>query len=172
MVLIQRPFYLALFALTLLAVIAGSGALMAISGLGREVMIFCAGVGMGMALVLAFSVELWKLARDQLAAMQTQVADVVLALQLGEINPRLVLGATPSHASDVVLELECRRLLDRMHQLLEKAVDADGHCQYCEQWNTHTDSCPVAAAQALYQTGKAKRVPWREYKKCLPRGIE
>ncbi|MEL7071658.1 MAG: hypothetical protein AAGN15_23825 [Cyanobacteria bacterium J06581_3] len=163
--------YLALFALTLLAVIAGSGALMAIAGLGREVMLFCMGVGAGMALVLAFSVELWKLARDQLAVMQTQVADVVLALRLGEINPRLVLGATPSHASDVVLELECRRLLDRVRQLLEKAVDADGRCRYCEQWNTHTDSCPVAAAEALYRAGKAKRVPWREYKKRLSQDV-
>jgi len=173
MVLMQRPFYLLLFSLTLLAVIAGSGALMALAGQGRDVLIFSAGVGVGMSLLAALSLELWKLLCAQITAMQTQVADVALSLQLGEIHPRLMLrpSATPDHASDSHLELECRRLLDRLHQLLEKAVDADGHCQYCDQWDTHTERCPVVAAQALYRAGKARRVPWREYKKRLSQDV-
>ena len=173
MVLIQRPFYLLLFSLTLLAVIAGSGALMALSGRGRDVMVFSAGIGIGMVIVSALTMELWKLSSQQLTVMQEQIADVALALQLGEIHPRLMLSpsATPEHASDSHLELECRRLLDRLHQLLEKAVDADGHCQHCNQWNTHTGDCRVVAAQALYRAGKARRVPGREYKKSLPQDI-
>lgn len=175
--MVLKSVYLALFSLTLLAVIASSAATLVLAGQGRDVMLFSLGAGVGisvgMSVIAAMSYELWKFSFVQLKAMQAQVAEVVLAMRIGEINPRLILrrGTSPEHASDVHLELECRRLLDRLHQLLEKAVDADGHCRYCQQQDTHTDTCPVAAAQALYQAGKAKRVPWREYKKRLPLDI-
>ena len=170
---VLKPVYLALFSLTLLAVIAGSGAVMVLAGKGRDVFLFGAGVAVGMSLVSALSLELWHLSRERLAAMQQAIVRAVAVIQLGEINPQLLLNhyAIPQTASDIYLELECRRLLDRLHQLLEKAVDADGHCQHCHQWNTHTDTCPVVAAAELYRTGKAKRVPWREFKKRLAHGL-
>jgi hypothetical protein len=170
--MVLRPVYLALFSLTLLAVITGSGAVMALSGQGRDVMLFGAGVGVGMSLVSALSLELWSLSRARLEAMQLAIIKAVAALQLGEINPRLLLSQyTPQNASDIHLEIECRRLLDRMHQLLEKAVSADGHCHCCERWGEHSDDCPVPAARRLYKSGKAKRVPWREYKKILSQDV-
>jgi hypothetical protein len=168
--MVLRPVYLALFSLTLLAVIAGSGAVMTLAGKGRDVMLFGAGVGVGMSLVSALSLELWSLSRARLEAMQLAIIKAVAALQIGEINPRWFLsryGEPPQNASDITLEIECRRLLDRTHQLLEKAVSEDGHCRYCERWGDHADDCSVPAAQLLYESGKAKRVPWREYKKIL-----
>lgn len=170
MVLIRKPLYLALFSLTLLAVISGSGAVMALAGKGRDVMIFGAGVGVGMSLVSALSLELWKLSSAQLKTMQKTIIGTLYAARLGDINPRLFLNqyGTFRNASDINLEIECRRLLDRTHQLLAKAVSEDGHCPYCESWGEHGEDCPVPAAQLLYKTGKEKRVPWREYKKTLP----
>jgi hypothetical protein len=177
--MVLRPVYLALFSLTLLAVIAGSGAVMALAGKGRDVMLFGAGVGVGMSLVSALSMELWQLSRTRLEAMQLAIIKAVAALQLGEINPRMLLsqygvphaGTTPQNASDITLEMECRRLLDRTHQLLAKAVSEDGYCRYCECWGNHADDCAVLAAQLLYESGKAKRVPWREYKKILSQDV-
>jgi hypothetical protein len=172
--MVLRPVFLALFSLTLLAVIAGSGAVMALAGQGRDVMLFGAGVGVGMSLVSALSLELWSLSRARLEAMQLAIIKAVAALQIGEINPRWFLsryGEPPQNASDITLEIECRRLLDRTHQLLEKAVSEDGHCRYCERWGDHADDCSVPAAQRLYESGKAKRVPWREYKKILSQDV-
>lgn len=165
-----RPVYLALFSLTLLAVIAGSGAVMTLTGKGRDVIVFGAGVGVGMSLVSALSLEMWHLSRERLAAMQTAIIRAIAAIQLGEIHPQLLLNsyATPQKATDVQLELECRRLLDRMHQLLDKAVSDDGYCRYCNSWAAHIEDCPVPAAQRLYALGREKRLPWREYKKTLP----
>ncbi|MEL6351591.1 MAG: hypothetical protein AAFR58_07495 [Cyanobacteria bacterium J06627_28] len=165
-----KTVYLALFSLTLLAVIASSSAVMVLAGRGRDVLLFGTGVGIGMSLLAAMSHQLWRLSFMQLRAMETQIAEAMLAARLGQINPRLVLRSTaaPERASDVHLELECRRLLDRVHQLLEKAVDPDGHCRYCEQKDAHAETCPVVAAEALYQAGRARRVPWREYRKRLP----
>jgi hypothetical protein len=170
--MVLRPVYLALFSLTLLAVIAGSGAVMALAGKGRDVMLFGAGVGVGMSLVSALSLELWSLSRARLEAMQLAIIKAVAAVQIGEIDPRLFLSRysePPQNASDITLEIECRRLLDRTQQLLEKAVSADGYCRYCERWGVHADDCAVPAAQRLYESGKAKRVPWREYQKILSR---
>ncbi|MEO1396102.1 MAG: hypothetical protein AAFV90_24655 [Cyanobacteria bacterium J06634_5] len=177
MVLINRPLYLALFSLTLVAVIAGSGAVMALSGKGHDVMVFGAGVGVGMSLVSALSMELWQLSWQRLAGMQQEIIRAIAGMLLGEINPHWLLkqygdperALPPQHASDSHLEIECRRLLDRMHQLLETAVSDSGHCYYCEMHLGHTDECPVPAAQRLYGEGKARRVPWREYKKTLPK---
>lgn len=171
--MVLRPVYLALFSLTLLAVIAGSGAVMVLAGRGRDVFLFCAGMAVGMSLVSALSLELWHVARDRLAEMQAAIVQAMTALYLGEVDPRLLLnrygtGPTPQNATDAQLELECRRLLDRTRQLLEKAVSDDGYCPYCECWGEHTEDCTVLAAQRLYQQGKEKRVPWREYKKTLP----
>ena len=170
---VLKPVYLALFSLSLLAVIAGSGAVMVLAGKGRDVMVFGAGVAVGMSLVSALSLELWHLSRERLAAMQQAIVRAVAAIQLGEINPQLLLThyATPQKASDIHLELECRRLLDRLYQLLAKAVSEDGYCPYCGLWGHHTEECPVPAAQRLYEQGKAKRVPWREYKKTLPQDV-
>lgn len=167
---VLRPVYLALFSLTLLAVIAGSGAVMALAGKGHDVFLFSAGVAVGMSLVSALSLELWHLSRDRLAAMQQAIIRAIAAIQLGEINPQLLLNsyATPQKATDVQLELECRRLLDRMHQLLAKAVSDDSYCRYCDSWAEHSEDCPVPAAQRLYALGREKRVPWQEYKKTLP----
>jgi hypothetical protein len=170
--MVLRPVHLALCSLTLLAVIAGSGAVMALAGKGRDVMLFGAGVGVGMSLVSALSLELWSLSHARLEAMQLAIIKAVAALQIGEINPRWFLSrysVTPQNASDVTLEIECRRLLDRTYQLLEKAVSEEGYCRYCEQWGDHADNCTVPAAQLLYESGEAKRVPWREYKKMLSR---
>jgi hypothetical protein len=174
--MVLKPIYLALLSLTLLAVIAGSGAVIALAGRGQYVIVFGAGVGVGMSLVSALSLELWSLSRARLEAMQLAIIKAVAAVQLGEINPRLLLSQytlqnTPQNASDIHLEIECRRLLDRTHQLLEKAVSADGHCHYCERWEAHADDCPVPAAKRLYESGKAKRVPWREYKKILSQDV-
>lgn len=177
--MVLRPVYLALFSLTLLAVIAGSGAVMALAGRGHDVFVFSAGVGVGMSLVLALGLEVWHLSRDRLQVMQSTIVRTMAALQLGGINPRLLLSqygstrayVTPQNATDVQLELECRRLLDRAHQLLEKTVSEHGCCHYCHQWHNHAGDCPVPATQALYERGKARRVPWREYKKTLPQGV-
>jgi hypothetical protein len=170
--MVLKPVYLALFSLTLLAVIAGSGAVMALAGRGQYVIVFGTGVGVGMSLVSALSLELWHLSKERLQSMQAAIVSAVVAVQLGEINPRLFLSRyTPQNASDIHLEIECRRLLDRTHQLLEKAVSADGHCHYCERWEAHADDCPVPAARRLYESGKAKRVPWREYKKILSQDV-
>jgi hypothetical protein len=170
--MVLRPVYLALFSLTLLAVIAGSGAVMALAGKGQYVIVFGAGVGVGMSLVSALSLELWHLSKERLQSMQAVIVSAVVAVQLGDINPRLFLSRyTPQNASDIYLEIECRRLLDRLHQLLEKAVSADGHCRYCDLWGAHAEDCAVLAAQSLYESGKAKRVPWREYKKTLPQDV-
>lgn len=169
-----RPIYLALFALTLLAAIAGSGALMAISGQGHDVLVFSMGVGMGMSLVSALSLELWHLLRSRLVEMQADIVRAIALTQIGEIDPRLLLSqyapppTAPQNASDITIEIECRRLLDRTQQLLSKAVTDDGYCRYCERWGEHDRDCPVPAAQRLYESGKAKRMPWREYKKTLP----
>ena len=109
--------------------------------------------------------------------MQSEIISAVAAAQLGEINPRLLFAqyggrlSTPQNASDIAVEIECRRLLDRVNQLLEKAVSDDGHCHCCERWGAHEADCPVPAAQRLYQDGKAKRLPWREYKKTLPQDV-
>lgn len=167
---VLKPVYLALFSLSLLAVIAGSGAVMVLAGKGRDVMVFGAGIAVGMSLVSALSLELWHLSRERLAAMQQAIVRTIAVIQLGEINPQLLLThyATPQKASDIHLELECRRLLDRLHQLLAKAVSDDGYCCYCDCWGEHQQGCSVPAAEALYLAGKAKRVPWREYKKTLP----
>ncbi|MEM9091899.1 MAG: hypothetical protein AAGC93_24575 [Cyanobacteria bacterium P01_F01_bin.53] len=177
MVLMRRPLYLALFSLTLVAVIAGSGAVMALVGKGRDVMVFGMGVGVGMSLVSALSMELWQLSRQRLAVMQQEIIRALSGVLLGEINPHWLLtqcgnleqALPPQHASDIHLEIECRRLLDRMHQLLETAVSDTGHCHYCKRHLGHTADCPVPAAQQLYGEGKARRVPWREYKKTLPK---
>ena len=109
---------------------------MVLAGKGRDVMIFGAGVAVGMSLVSALSLELWHLSRERLAAMQQAIVRAVAAIQLGAINPQLLLThyATPQKASDIHLELECRRLLDRLHQLLAKAVSDDGYCRYCDCW--------------------------------------
>jgi hypothetical protein len=173
---VLKPVYLALFSLTLLAVIVGSGAVMVLAGKGRDVILFAAGVGVGMSLVSALSLELWQLSRERLAVMHKAVVSAISALQLGEINPRWLLAQygttlTPHHASDILLEIECRRLLDRMQQLLAGAVSDEGDCHYCAGLNAHSEDCPVPAAQALYQAGKARRVPWCEYKKTLPQDV-
>ena len=175
---VLRPVYLALFSLTLLAVIASSGAAMAIFGFGRDVFVFTLGLALGTTLVSALSLERWYLLRGYLRAMQANIIRAIAVAQLGDINPQLLLSQyanqygkttrTPHHASDVQLELECRRLLDRLYQLLDKAESEDGYCRYCTCWDSHSDDCPVPAARLLYQQGKAKRVPWREYKKSLP----
>jgi hypothetical protein len=174
--MVLKPVYLALFSLTLLAVIAGSGAVMALAGQGRDVMLFGAGVGVGMSLVSALSLELWSLSSARLEAMQLAIIKAVAAMQLGKINPRWFLNqsgtsCTPQNASDITLEIECRRLLDRTGQLLEKAVTGDGHCRYCQSWDTHSEDCPALAAHLLYQSGREKRVPWHEYKKTLPQPV-
>ena len=176
--MVLRPVYLALFSLTLLTIIAGSGAVMVLAGRGHDMFVFSAGVGVGMSLVSALSVELWGLSRDRLQEMHSSIIRTVVALHLGEVNPRLLLSqyglqncTTPQNATDVQLELECRRLLDRVHQLLEKAVSVDGYCHHCCQWHEHSSDCPVPATQALYECGKARRVPWREYKKTLPQDV-
>ena len=169
-----RPVYLALFTLTLLAVIASSGAMMALLGKGHDVLVFSTGVAVGMSLVSALSLELWHLLKDHLVQIQIAIVDAVFTARVSEINPQLLFSqlgkplAAPQNASDIEVEIECRRLLDRTHQLLEKAVSEDGCCRYCKQQHAHTDDCPVPAAQWLYQQGKAKRLPWREYKKTLP----
>ena len=169
--MVLRPIYLALFSLTLLAVIAGSSALLVLTGKGRDLLLFSTGIGVGMSLVSALSLELWHLSRQHLATMQQTVLEAVAAMHLGQINPRLLLNSyrTPQQASDIYLELECRRLLDRMHQLLAKAVTDDGFCSCCNHWGTHSTECPIPAAQLLYARGKRKRLPWREYRKTLPR---
>ena len=169
--MVLRPIYLALFSLTLLAVIAGSSALLVLAGKGRDLLLFSTGIGVGMSLVSALSLELWHLSRQHLATMQQTVLEAVAAMHLGQINPRLLLNSyrTPQQASDIYLELECRRLLDRMHQLLAKAVTDDGFCSYCNHWGTHSTECPIPAAQLLCARGREKRLPWREYKKTLPR---
>ena len=64
--MVLRPVYLALFSLSLLAVIAGSGAVMVLAGRGRDVFLFCAGMAVGMSLFSALSLELWSLSRDQI----------------------------------------------------------------------------------------------------------
>jgi len=64
-----KPIYLALFSLTLLAVIAASGALMVLAGKGREVFLFGAGIAVGMSLVSALSLELGQLRPEPLARM-------------------------------------------------------------------------------------------------------
>ena len=174
--MVLRPVYLALFSLTLLAVIVSSGAAMAIAGLGRDVFVFTLGLALGTSLVSALSLERWYLLREYLRAMQADIVGAISAVQVGEVNPQLLLSQyssgrttqTPQHASDVQLELECRRLLDRLYQLLDKAESEDGFCRYCNCWDGHSDDCPVPAARSLYQQGKARRVPWREYKKSLP----
>lgn len=172
---VLRPVYLALFSLTLLAVIVSSGAAMAIAGLGRDVFIFTLGLAVGTSLVSALSLERWHLLRAYLREMQADTIKAIAAVQLREINPQLLLSQysnrttqTPHHASDVQLELECRRLLDRLYQLLEKTEREDGSCRYCTGWDEHTNDCPIPAARSLYQQGKARRIPWREYKKSLP----
>ena len=174
--MVLRPVYLALFSLSLLAVIAGSGAVMVLAGKGRDVFLFCSGMAVGMSLFSALSLELWSLSREQLEEMQAEIVQTIAALQLGELNPRLLLSqyrtqTIPHNADDVHLELECRRLLDRMNQLLAIAVSDDGYCYCCKRWGAHADSCTVLAAQQLYQQGKKKRVPWREYKKTLPADV-
>jgi len=170
-----KPIYLALFSLTLLAVMAGSGALMVLAGKGREVFLFGAGIAVGMSLVSALSLELEQLWREPLARMplanrQAAVVRAMAAIQLAEQHPHLLLNhyRTPQQASDIHLELECRRLLDRLHLLLAGAVTDEGHCHYCAELNAHADDCPVPAAQRLYCQGKDRRVPWREFKKSLP----
>jgi len=175
-----KPIYLALFSLTLLAVMAASGALMVLAGKGRDVFLFGAGVAVGMSLVSALSLELgqqWRepLARMPLACMplanrQAAVVRAMAAIQLAEHHPQLLLNhyRTPQKASDIHLELECRRLLDRLHLLLAGAVTDEGYCHYCAELNAHSDDCPVPAAQRLYWQGKDRRVPWREFKKSLP----
>lgn len=174
---VLRPVYLGLFSLTLLAVIAGSGAMIALANRGHDVFVFSAGVGVGMSLVSALSLELWHLSRDYLIKMQANVIRAIAAMQLGEINPRLLLSQysttpqTPQNASEVAVEIECRRLLDRLHQLLDKAESDDGHCRYCQSRDEHSENCPVLAARRLYQQGRAKRLPWREYKKSLPQDV-
>lgn len=175
--MVLRPVYLALFSLTLLSVIAGSGAMMALAGKGHDVFIFSAGLGVGMSLVSALSLELWNLSRDYLVRMQASVIGAIAAMHLGEINPRLLLSQyatatqTPPNAADFAVEIECRRLLDRVHQLLDKTEGDNGCCRYCECRGEHDEDCPVAAARRLYQQGKAKRLPWREYKKSLPQDV-
>lgn len=179
MVLIRKPVYVALFAMTLLAVIAGSGAIMALTGKGRDVMIFGVGVGVGMSLVSALSLELWQLSRDRIDSMQETIIRAIAALQLGSINPHLLLSqygrlrpdATPQNASEINLEIECRRLLDRLRELLDGAVGDDGHCHYCDGWGQHDSKCRALAAQVMYQAGKRKRVVWDEYKKTLPQDV-
>ena len=172
-----KPIYLALFSLTLLAVMASSGAVMALVGQGHDVLVFSAGVGVGMSFVSALSLEQWHLLKARLLQMQLELLDTISAAQVGQINPQLLLSrygrplATPQNASDIEVEIECRRLLDRTHQLLGKAVSGDGYCRYCEGWHEHQDDCPVPAAQRLYDSGKAKRLPWREYKKTLPQDV-
>ena len=179
-----KPIYLALFSLTLLAVMAGSGALMVLAGKGREVFLFGAGIAVGMSLVSALSLELGQLRPEPLARMplapmpladmQAAVVRAMAAIQLAEQHPHLLLNhyRTPQKASDIhlelALELECRRLLDRLHLLLAGAVTDEGYCHYCAELNAHADDCPVTAAQRLYCQGKDRRVPWREFKKTLP----
>ncbi|MEL7328536.1 MAG: hypothetical protein AAF171_02000 [Cyanobacteria bacterium P01_A01_bin.116] len=168
-----KPVYLVLFSLTLLTVIAGSSAIMVIAGKGRDVFVFCAGMGVGLSLVSALSLELWQLTREYLVTLQARLIKMMAEVQMGEINPQLLLYryATPQKASDIHLELECRRLLDRLHQLLERAVSEEGYCRHCDSWGEHKRDCPVPAAQQLYHSGKAKRLPWREYKKTLPKTL-
>lgn len=179
MVLVQaaKPVYLALGSLTLLAVIASSGAVMALVGKGHDVLVFSTGVGAGMSFVSALSLEQWHLLKARLLQMQIAIVDAISAAQVGQINPQLLLSrygrplAMPQNASDIEVEIECRRLLDRTHQLLDKAVSHDGYCRYCESWHEHQADCPVPAAQLLYDSGRAKRLPWREYKKTLPQPV-
>ena len=45
--MVLRPVYLLLFSLTLLALISGSSAVMALAGKGRDVLVFSMGVGLG-----------------------------------------------------------------------------------------------------------------------------
>jgi len=174
-----KPIYLALFSLTLLAVMAASGVLMVLAGKGHDVFLFGAGIAVGMSLVSALSLELgqqWRepLARMPLADIQAAVVRAMAAIQLAEQHPQLLLNhyRTPQNASDIhlelALELECRRLLDRLHLLLAGAVTDEGYCHYCAELNAHADDCPVPAAQRLYCQGKDRRVPWREFKKSLP----
>ena len=171
--MVLKPVYLLLFSLSLLAVIAASGAVMVLAGKGQEVMLLGAGVGVGMSIVSALSLELWQLLRRQLESMQKVIVQSLCAARLGEINPSLFLSQyasarTPQHASEIHLEIECRRLLDRMGQLLARAVDSEGRCAVCGMCSGHSRQCPVPAAQQLFQAGKARRVPWCEYKKQLP----
>ena len=98
--MVLRPVYLALFSLTLLAVIASSGAAIALAGKGHDVFVFSAGVGVGMSLVSALSLELWHLSRDYLIRMQASVIEAISAMQLGEINPRLLLSQYASSHPD------------------------------------------------------------------------
>lgn len=178
--MVLKPVYLALFSLTLLAVIAGSGAVMALVGQGRDVMLFGLGVGFGMSLVSALSLELVTVARRRLEAMQETIVGALWTLQVQAVNPRFLLNGynsaprpvAPQNASDITLELECRRLLDRMRQLLENTADEAGQCRYCQSpADAHESHCPVLAAQVLYQAGKEKRIPWREYQKTLPQDV-
>ena len=155
---VLKPVYLALFSLSLLAVIAGSGAVMVLAGKGRDVFLFGAGVAVGMSLVSALSLELWHLSRERFAAMQQAIVRAVAAIQLGEINPQLLLThyATPQKASDIHLELECRRLLDRLHQLLAKAVSDDGYCPHCGIWGASHRRVPGACRAKALRAGQSK----------------
>lgn len=166
MVLGSKSVYLLLFLLTLLAVIAGSSAVMVLAGKGQTVIIFAMGMTVGMALSGAVSLELYQLGMAWFATVFA-LRDTSLRLFLSQRDKAI---ATPQNASDVQLEIECRRLLDRTGQLLDLLVDEDGCCRYCCE-ATHEESCPVLAAAQLYEKGKARRVPWQEFEKTLPHDV-
>lgn len=153
----NRTVYLLLFSLTLLAVIAGSAAVIAIAGQGALVLSFAVGAAVGGGVVLSIV----------LSPGPAWLAQVLTGLR----RKKALKGASDSCLADVHLEIECRRLLDRMGQLLETAVDERCYCRYCQVHNGHKESCPVPAASALYAAGKAKRVPWREFEKQFPNGV-
>ena len=153
MVLSSRTVRLLLFSLTLLTVITSSAAALVIVGAGAVVLSFAVGVFVGAFVAIALSTEKVVLVRAGRAALQ------------------LLQQRAPVNASDVLLEIECRRLLDRMGQLLAQA-NAGDRCLHCQQQSGHDATCPVPPAAALYASGKAKRVPWQEFEKRLFKRVQ
>ena len=153
MVLSSRTVRLLLFSLTLLTVITSSAAALAIAGVGAVVLSFAAGMLVGAFVAIALSTE------------------KVVLVRAGRAALRLLQQRAPVNASDVLLEIECRRLLDRMDQLLAQA-NAGDRCLHCQQQSGHDATCPVPPAAALYASGKAKRVPWQEFEKRLFKRVQ
>ena len=152
MVLSSRTVRLLLFSLTLLTVITSSAAALAIAGVGAVVLSFAAGMLVGAFVAITLGVE-------------------KVVMRAGRAALQLLQQRAPVNASDVLLEIECRRLLDRMGQLLAQANVGD-RCLHCQQQSGHDATCPVPPAAALYASGKAKRVPWQEFEKRLFKRVQ
>ena len=148
MVLSTKAICLLLFSLTLLALITSSAAVIVIAGQGALTLSFASGALVGALIVLILSLE------------------KVSFIRYSKIAARVLLQRAPMNATDILLEIECRRLLDRMGQLLERSNEGD-RCLHCQRQSGHAADCPVPPAATLYAQGKAKRVPWRVFKERL-----